>query len=61
MDAKQIRELRARLKLTQAELAKRVPTTARTIRRWEHGLARPLPLYAERLRALAGLPAETHA
>jgi putative transcriptional regulator len=47
-----IRELRARLGLTQEKFAARLGVTLPTINRWENGRAKPSPLAIQTLREL---------
>jgi len=59
IDAGRIRVLRARLGLTQEELAHAVGLTVSTLNRWENGHAQPSPLAWRALAALAtahGIP-----
>lgn len=53
MDAEQIKALRAKLGLTQAQMAARIGTTVTTISRWETGDRKPKGLYAKALDDLA--------
>ena len=52
MTAKEIKELRKRLGLTQKELATRVKVDAITIRRWEGNEHRPSALAGRQLERL---------
>lgn len=52
-DLPDLRTLRQRLGLTQAQLAERVGVTFATVNRWENGGARPSRLALRRLRELA--------
>ncbi len=47
-----VKGLRERLGLNQAELADRLHVDERTIRRWEHGTSRPSPMAMAHMRAL---------
>ena len=47
-----VRALRRQLNLTQEELAEKVPTHSRTIRRWERKEVKPNLLGRARLRAI---------
>lgn len=47
-----VKALRRQLGWTQQELAEKVPTTARTIARWEHREMKPNLLGRARLRAI---------
>ena len=47
-----IREVRARLGLTQEKFAARLGVTLPTINRWENGRTRPSPLAIQNLRGL---------
>lgn len=54
-----VRELRARLGLTQEKLAARLGVTFPTINRWENGRAKPSPLALKQIEdLLATLGAE---
>jgi putative transcriptional regulator len=44
MQAKQIRDLRYSLKMTQEQFATKLGVTTSSIRRWEKGEAQPSPL-----------------
>ena len=44
MKADEIRELRDKLRLTQAEFAQRIGVSSITISRWERVVNRPVPL-----------------
>ena len=47
-----IREVRARLGLTQEKFAARLGVTLPTINRWENGRTKPSPLAVQNLQAL---------
>ncbi|HBQ95560.1 MAG TPA: hypothetical protein DD856_11465, partial [Sulfobacillus sp.] len=49
-----IRRLRARLGLSQAELAERLGVAYTSVNRWENGHTKPYRLVWERLLAMAG-------
>lgn len=55
----QIKALRARLDMTQEELADAVGTYGITVSRWENGHHAPLPIYVRALRALERTLTET--
>jgi len=50
--AAMIREVRARLELTQEKFAARLGVTLPTINRWENGRTKPSPLAIQNLREL---------
>lgn len=52
MTAEDVQRLRRMLGLTQVGLAAIIPSTQRTISRWERGQVRPSPLYVRRLREI---------
>lgn len=52
MDGDWIRELRARLELSQERFAHLLGVSLQTVRRWESGLSRPLPFIVPRLEEL---------
>lgn len=52
MEAEQIKELRARLKLTQEEMARVLGVSYPTIGRWESGKFKPSRLAIDRLLQL---------
>lgn len=52
MTAEDVRRLRGMLGLSQIALADLIPSTQRTISRWENGRVRPSPLYVRRLREI---------
>ena len=47
-----VKGLRQRLGITQVELATRLKVHPSAIARWERGVSKPQPAYAERLQAL---------
>ena len=47
-----VRAIRRKLNLTQAALAEQIPTTIRTITRWENDDMRPNQMARARLRAI---------
>ncbi len=47
-----VKGLRERLGLSQAEFADKMHVDERTIRRWEHGASRPSPMAMAHMRAL---------
>lgn len=50
--AKTIRELRAKLGLTQEQFAQKVGVTWSTVNRWENGRGKPSPLAMRQVKAL---------
>ncbi|MDA8188728.1 MAG: helix-turn-helix domain-containing protein [Dehalococcoidales bacterium] len=52
MDDRRIRELRLRLGLSQERFARLLGVSQQTVRRWEAGLSRPLPIIGVRLEEL---------
>ena len=48
LPATQLRQLRAKLRLTQAQLAEQLGVTRNTVNRWEMGL-HPIPVWATKL------------
>ena len=52
MEDKRIRELRAQLGLSQERFARLLDVSLQTVRRWEAGLSRPLPIISVRLEEL---------
>ena len=52
MEEKRIRELRVRLELSQERFARLLGVSLQSVRRWEGGISRPLPLIAQRLEEL---------
>ena len=61
-DPQSIRELRARLGLTQEEFAHAIAVTVSTVNRWENSHAEPSKLAWKAIRDLArsrGVPSET--
>ncbi|HWC17094.1 MAG TPA: helix-turn-helix domain-containing protein [Terriglobales bacterium] len=52
LNAREIRELRLRSRLTQHELARKLNVSRETIVRWERGRQVPNPVYVELLRAV---------
>lgn len=50
--ARLVRELRARLGLTQEKMAARLGVTFPTVNRWENGRARPSPLAFKQIQDL---------
>jgi len=52
--AKQIKELRHRLNLTQEQFAARVGVTFTTVNRWESGKSTPSPLAMRQIEKLMG-------
>lgn len=52
MERDQIAAIRASLNLSQEGLARLLGVSVQTVRRWEHGLSRPLPIIAARLDEL---------
>ncbi|MBI4339628.1 MAG: Hsp20 family protein [Chloroflexi bacterium] len=52
MDRTRVREIRRRLELSQERFAQLLGVSVQTVRRWEHGLTRPLPIISLRLREL---------
>ncbi len=57
MDAKDLRELRREMNLTQQTLAVRLGVTVTTVYRWEAGKRRIPPYLAPAIRELAKEPA----
>ena len=56
MTKDELRAIRERMKLTQAELAEKLGVASNTVARWEQG-KRPIPVLAERfVRVLEVLP-----
>lgn len=53
VNAEEIKALRERLGMTQAQLADALETTVTTISRWENGARKPRGLYAKALERLA--------
>jgi putative transcriptional regulator len=53
MEGWQIRELRKDLKLTQADLARRLKVHFSTVNRWENDKAKPLALAMDKLNSIA--------
>lgn len=51
-----LREFRTLVGKTQGELGKALGVPQSTISKWEKGLQRPSPQYAERLQTLIGIP-----
>jgi DNA-binding transcriptional regulator YiaG len=52
--ARTIRELRAKLGLTQEQFAAKVGVTWSTVNRWENGRGRPSPLAMRQIKQLQG-------
>lgn len=52
LTARTIRDLREQYHLSQKALAERIPTTIRTISRWESGPVRPSPMAQARIEAI---------
>lgn len=52
MESQRIKELRGRLSLSQERFAHLLGVSLQTVRRWEGGLARPLPILSLRLEEL---------
>ncbi|MBI4235897.1 MAG: helix-turn-helix domain-containing protein [Chloroflexi bacterium] len=52
MQRSQIREMRARLELSQERFARLLGVSLQTVRRWEAGVSRPLPLISVRLQEI---------
>ena len=50
--AKDIRELRSKLGLTQEQFAAKVGVTFSTVNRWESGKSKPSPLAMKRIKEL---------
>ncbi|MFH1140233.1 MAG: archaeal heat shock protein Hsp20 [Chloroflexota bacterium] len=53
MEGREVRELRTRLRLSQERFAHLLGVSVQTVRRWEVGLTRPLPLISVRLEELS--------
>ncbi len=53
MTAVLIREIRARLRLTQEELAERLRVSPVTVSRWERGTSKPMPMLEHQLERMA--------
>lgn len=52
MEGKQIRELRLQLELSQERFAQHLGVSLQTVRRWEEGLTKPLPIISLKLKEL---------
>lgn len=52
MEGTSVKEIRRRLGLSQERFAQRLGVSLQTVRRWESGLTRPLPIISLRLRVL---------
>lgn len=52
MEGTSVKEIRMRLGLSQERFAQRLGVSLQTVRRWESGLTRPLPIISLRLRVL---------
>ena len=50
MDKTEVKEIRKKLGLTQAQLALRIGVSVTTVSRWETGKCEPLPFLADRIR-----------
>lgn len=60
MDREQVKRIRKGLGLSQERFAHRLGVSLQSVRRWEGGLARPLPLITTRLEELARDLEATH-
>lgn len=52
MEASEIKELRARLGLTQESIAHQLGVSYQTVNRWENGLTKPSNMAIEKLKKL---------
>jgi DNA-binding transcriptional regulator YiaG len=55
MTAKQIKELRLKLDMTQENFAAIIPATTTTVSRWERSISKPTEIYLRRLEELEAM------